>query len=72
MIDPATNSIGYLYLLDLIIAAASPSSNLDKRTLLDKVVCFLTHFEPLQMRYVGTTFRNLLERVASGSLFPVS
>ncbi|ATY65447.1 COP9 subunit 3 [Cordyceps militaris] len=76
VIDPSKNSIGYLYLIDMIICSGIGWSNLDKLTVTDKltlaerIVPFLTSFDPVQVRYVGTTFRYLLEAVASGAFFP--
>ncbi|KAJ3491953.1 hypothetical protein NLG97_g5497 [Lecanicillium saksenae] len=70
LIDPAQNSIGYLYVLDLVFNSTSALGKIDKRMLLDKIVRFFTHFDPVQIRYVGATFRSLLDRVATGPMFP--
>lgn len=71
LLRPSQNSIGYLYLLDIILASSSLPSKLEKPALLDKVVYFLTRFDPVQIRYAGLSLRSLLDRIASGTLFPV-
>ncbi|KAK8146619.1 hypothetical protein G3M48_002790 [Beauveria asiatica] len=68
VIDPSKNSIGYLYVIEMVMSSASTKHN--KEMLADKIVHFLTRFDPVQVRYVGTMFRHLLDTVASGALFP--
>ncbi|KAJ6783345.1 hypothetical protein PWT90_04344 [Aphanocladium album] len=70
LLDPAQNSIGYIYVLDLVFSSASALGKIDKRMFLDKIVRFLTHFDPVQIRYVGATFRSILDRVANGTMLP--
>lgn len=71
MIDPVQNSIGYLFVIDLVFGFAANGGSIDKPALLDKIVHLLTHFDPVQIRYVGGTFRTLLDKVVTGNLFPV-
>ncbi|TQV93939.1 COP9 subunit 3 [Cordyceps javanica] len=70
VIDPSQNSIGCLYLIDMILSAGTASNKINKRAFLDKIVKFLVRFDPAQIRYVGATFRHLLEVIVSGGLFP--
>lgn len=55
----------------MVMSSTSASSNFDKPALLDNIVVFVTRFDPVQIRYVGVVFRNLLDAIASGTWFPV-
>lgn len=72
VIDPSTNSIGYLYIIDLLMTNGPLPSNFGKEAVMDKIVSLLTCFDPVQIRYVGGPFRHLLDTVSSGTWFPVS
>ncbi|KAJ4155689.1 hypothetical protein LMH87_000923 [Akanthomyces muscarius] len=69
VIDPSTNSIGYLYVIDMMMTTGSLPSNFGKRAVMDKIVVFLTHFDPVQIRYAGGPFRQLLDTISSGTWF---
>lgn len=65
-LDPALNSIAFLTLLDLVQSAPDATD-----LLLDQTLDFLLHFDACQVRYVGASFLELLDRVGTGVLFPV-
>ncbi|KAK5987264.1 COP9 signalosome complex subunit 3 [Cladobotryum mycophilum] len=69
LLDPELNSIGYLYILDIVHNTPTTQPAIDRKWLQDETLQFLLKFDPQQMRYVGTLFRNLLELIASGTLF---
>ena len=54
-----------------MIIHASEGQSTDQRKVLDKIVAFLANFNPVDVRYVGHSFKTLLDRVASGELLPV-
>ena len=61
------NTLGFLTVLDILVGS---KKELDQQVL-SKIVEFLNDFDPIAVRYAGTSFRSLLENVISGSLFPV-
>ena len=70
--DPATNSIGYLTVLDLALDGKDTEAvAAQQRELLDKTIDFLVKFDPCQVRYVVTGFFSLLEKIGTGHLFSV-
>jgi hypothetical protein len=74
LLDPSTNSIGYLAVLDILSNAVDYSSSSPTAAanhVRNAIVSFLLKFDPRQVRYVGSTLLKLLERVGSGKLFPV-
>ncbi|CAI6100206.1 unnamed protein product [Clonostachys chloroleuca] len=68
LLDPAKNSIGYLFVLNTILNASEP--RIGRPSLLDAIVVFLLSFDPIQVRYVGNYLLPLLEAVGTGKLFP--
>ncbi|KAM0254729.1 hypothetical protein ACHAQJ_006511 [Trichoderma viride] len=64
LVDPATNSIGYLAIIDVLLRGSIPPSP-PRSILLDKTLQFLLKFDPIQIRYVGALFRTLLEDLGS-------
>ncbi|OAR03149.1 hypothetical protein LLEC1_06014 [Akanthomyces lecanii] len=70
VIDPSQNSIGYLYVLEMLMGTGSLPRNFGKRAVMDKIVLFLTRFDPVQIRYVGGPFRQLLDTISSGTWLP--
>ncbi|KAG8677246.1 hypothetical protein FPOAC2_03366 [Fusarium poae] len=68
-IDPSIDSIAFLAILHSALTGPTPPPGIDRRTLLDETLRFLLNFNPLQVRYVGVSFRKLLEHVAEGKLF---
>jgi COP9 signalosome complex subunit 3 len=68
LVDPATNSIGYLAIIDTLLRGSIPPS-VSRQLLLDSTLQFLLKFDPIQIRYVGALFRTLLEDL--GGLFSV-
>lgn len=54
LLDPARNTISYLYVL-----LARPRKNIGEDTLF-AITGFLTQFDPVQARYVGTEWRQLI------------
>ncbi|KAF4125740.1 COP9 signalosome complex subunit 3 [Geosmithia morbida] len=76
LLDPSANSIGYLAVLEPLIATISPasssnhpSSSVDRNVVLDATVDFLTQFDSRHIRYVGSLLLSVLEYVASGNAF---
>ena len=65
------NSISYLVVVDQILGTGSEASSISHDAALEYVVLLLMKFDPRQIRYVGSAFLGLLERVASGKLLPV-
>ncbi|KJZ79563.1 hypothetical protein HIM_01032 [Hirsutella minnesotensis 3608] len=66
-LDPHLNSIGYVTVLDSVIENPEVPPKV-----LDLVVDFLLRFDPCQVRYVGTAFTSLLEKIGSGKVFSQS
>ncbi|KKO99315.1 hypothetical protein THAR02_08577 [Trichoderma harzianum] len=64
LVDPSTNSIGYLSIIDTLLRGSVPEST-PRSLLLDEAVRFLLKFDPIQIRYVGSLFRSLLEDLSS-------
>ncbi|KAH0532837.1 hypothetical protein TsFJ059_001475 [Trichoderma semiorbis] len=64
LVDPSTNSIGYLSIIDTLLRGSVPEST-PRSLLLDEAVRFLLKFDPIQIRYVGSLFRSLLEDLGS-------
>ncbi|PNP43844.1 hypothetical protein TGAMA5MH_04126 [Trichoderma gamsii] len=64
LVDPATNSIGYLAIIDTLLRGSIPPS-VSRQLLLDSTLLFLLKFDPIQIRYVGSLFRALLEDLSS-------
>ncbi|KAL7936983.1 hypothetical protein V8C35DRAFT_294372 [Trichoderma chlorosporum] len=62
--DPSTNSIGYLSIIDTLLRGSLPKST-PRSLVLDEAVRFLLKFDPIQIRYVGSLFRSLLENLGS-------
>lgn len=71
MLDPATNSIGYLTILDMVLNVKDAESA-EHSDVLDKTIEFLVKFDPCQVRYVVTGFLSLLEKIGAGHLFSVN
>lgn len=65
-------TLGYLTVLDGILSLADPLASISQGVLLDKIVEFILHFDPIQIRYGGRPLLSLLENIGSGKLFPVS
>jgi COP9 signalosome complex subunit 3 len=67
VINPALNSVPYVFvLLANITAFQNQSSNaLDGAILWDKIVTFLENFDPIQIRYVGLEFRQVVIAAAN-------
>ncbi|PNP49602.1 hypothetical protein THARTR1_09613 [Trichoderma harzianum] len=63
LVDPSTNSIGYLSIIDTLLRGSVPEST--RSLVLDEAVRFLLKFDPIQIRYVGSLFRSLLEDLGS-------
>ncbi|EEU45112.1 uncharacterized protein NECHADRAFT_41236 [Fusarium vanettenii 77-13-4] len=68
-LDPATDSISFLAILNLSLELSTTTPGIDKTSLLDETLRFLLNFNPVQVRYVGSMLRRLLEHVATGRLF---
>ncbi|KAL7942148.1 hypothetical protein V8C42DRAFT_332682 [Trichoderma barbatum] len=64
LVDSSTNSIGYLSIIDTLLRGSVPEST-PRSLLLDEAVRFLLKFDPIQIRYVGSLFRSLLEDLGS-------
>ncbi|KAK4075395.1 uncharacterized protein Triagg1_4516 [Trichoderma aggressivum f. europaeum] len=64
LLDPSTNSIGFLSIIDTLLRGSVPEST-PRSLLLDEAVRFLLEFDPIQIRYVGSLFRSLLEDLGS-------
>ncbi|KAJ5750846.1 hypothetical protein N7533_007874 [Penicillium manginii] len=72
--DPATDAITYLFLLRLQIQTLQetsqeklPADLLPSRVLWTKCVHYLKKFNPIQVRYVGHEWRQLIELVAQAA-----
>ncbi|KAF9770249.1 hypothetical protein IL306_012223 [Fusarium sp. DS 682] len=68
-IDPSIDSIAFQAILLLSLQTSTPPPDIERSTLLDEILRFLLNFNPLQIRYVGSEFRKLLDHVAAGTLF---
>ncbi|RFU77977.1 cop9 signalosome complex subunit 3 [Trichoderma arundinaceum] len=64
VVDPATNSIAYLSIIDILLRGPIPPST-PRSLVLNETVQFLLKFDPIQIRYVGALFRSLLEDLGS-------
>ncbi|KAF4950902.1 hypothetical protein FGADI_7876 [Fusarium gaditjirri] len=71
-IDPSIDSITFQAVLLLSLQTSNPAPGSERSTLLDEILRFLLNFNPLQIRYVGSEFRKLLEYIAAGTLFTTS
>ncbi|KAF4495414.1 COP9 signalosome complex subunit 3 [Fusarium agapanthi] len=68
-IDPSIDSITFQAILLLSLQTSNPAQGSERSTLSDETLRFLLNFNPLQIRYVGSDFRKLLECIAAGTLF---
>ncbi|KAF4975259.1 hypothetical protein FZEAL_7926 [Fusarium zealandicum] len=68
-LDPSTDSIAFLAILLSSLELSTPPSDIDRSSLLDETLRFLLAFDTLQIRYVGSSLRKLLEHVLTGRLF---
>ncbi|KAM0415753.1 hypothetical protein ACHAPT_013301 [Fusarium lateritium] len=68
-INPATDSISFLAILSLSLELSTTTPGIDRVSLLDETLRFLLNFDPIQIRYVGSMLRRLLEHIATGRLF---
>lgn len=66
--DPAVNTISYLAVFNTI--AESQAFAIEDK--LEALVKLLSTFDARQIRYVGSQFSGLLDKVASGTVLPVS
>ncbi|EHK26271.1 uncharacterized protein TRIVIDRAFT_229305 [Trichoderma virens Gv29-8] len=64
LLDPSTNSIGCLSIIDTLLRGSIPET-IPRSLILDGAVRFLLGFDPIQIRYVGALFRSLLEDLGS-------
>lgn len=63
VLNPAVNSIAFLYILTLrhrTFFQSRPQSTSDARTLLSQALNFLHQFDPIQLRYAGGYLRQLI------------
>jgi COP9 signalosome complex subunit 3 len=63
VLNPAVNSIAFLYILTLRhrnFFQSRPQSTNDARTLLSQALNFLHQFDPIQLRYAGSYLRQLI------------
>jgi COP9 signalosome complex subunit 3 len=67
VINPALNSVPYVFALLANINAFQNQSNnaLDGAILWDRIVVFLETFDPIQIRYVGLEFREVITAAAN-------
>jgi COP9 signalosome complex subunit 3 len=67
VINPALNSVPYVFALLANINAFQNQSNnaLDGAVLWDKIVMFLENFDPIQVRYVGLEFSQVITAAAN-------
>ncbi|KAF7556106.1 hypothetical protein G7046_g6379 [Stylonectria norvegica] len=68
-LDPAVNSVAFLGILHSSLIPRVPSAGVDIHPLLDHIIRFLSNFDTYQIRYVGSEFRAVLERVLTGKFF---
>ncbi|KAF5010012.1 hypothetical protein FDECE_3791 [Fusarium decemcellulare] len=68
-LDPSVDSIAFLAILQASLELSSPPPGISRTALLDETLRFLLNFDPIQIRYVGTSLRRLLENVATGRIF---
>ncbi|KUI59618.1 COP9 signalosome complex subunit 3 [Cytospora mali] len=66
LLDPAVNTISYLAVFNTI--AESQAYPLEEK--LEALVNILSTFDARQIRYVGSQFSSLLDKVASGTILP--
>ncbi|KAH7148659.1 hypothetical protein EDB81DRAFT_470078 [Dactylonectria macrodidyma] len=68
-LEPAENSIAFLAFLQVSVDPRHPPAGIERVALLDDTLRFLLNFDPHQVRYVGLSFRKLLETIATGQVF---
>lgn len=68
ILDPAINTLPYLYVLLAHISAGKQKSPNVGGPLWLKATAFLERFDPVQVRYVGTEFRRLITSVRDAAL----
>lgn len=68
-VDPAFNSISYLYLLQIIYSQHTKKSELPQ-DLLECTVKYLLTFDHIQIRYAGLEFSQLLAMLEEHEIFP--
>lgn len=61
MLDPSVNSVSYLFILLLRARALTAGSNIDPRPTFLQALNFLQQFDGVQMRYVGSWLRELID-----------
>ncbi|EON99884.1 putative cop9 signalosome complex subunit 3 protein [Phaeoacremonium minimum UCRPA7] len=71
LLTPATHSVAYLVILDVLINQTG-QAGLPSDELVDHILRFLLTFDPRQIRYCGSSFSTLLNRVGNGLVFPHS
>lgn len=70
LVNPSVNSIASLVILNTILHAGAPPAS-DLNRLRELIIDFIVGFDPILARYVGNSLLSLLERIATGNLFPV-
>ncbi|CAM1500674.1 Fc.00g098360.m01.CDS01 [Cosmosporella sp. VM-42] len=68
-LDPRTDSIPVLLILQTGLDEKKPPPGVDRLFVLDRILQFLLEFNPYHIRYVGSSFRALLEYVVAGRAF---
>ncbi|EGR47816.1 uncharacterized protein TRIREDRAFT_49304 [Trichoderma reesei QM6a] len=64
LVDPLTNTIGHLAIIDILLRGPTPAST-PRALILDEALRFLLQFDPVQIRYVGPLFKSLLDDASS-------
>ncbi|KAL7814649.1 hypothetical protein V8C44DRAFT_325756 [Trichoderma aethiopicum] len=64
LLDPFTNTIGQFAIVDILLRGPTASST-PRALILDEALRFLLRFDPVQIRYVGSLFRSLLDDASS-------
>ncbi|EPE09904.1 cop9 signalosome complex subunit 3 [Ophiostoma piceae UAMH 11346] len=69
-LDPFKHTFSYLSILDAIIPTDSSLYPTMDQVLIRRIVAFLTHFDPRQVRYIGYGLTRLLSVLGSGAVMP--
>ncbi|CAK7215786.1 hypothetical protein SEUCBS140593_002645 [Sporothrix eucalyptigena] len=69
-LDPAVHTYSYLALLDTIIPTEYGLYPSVQPVIANKIVTFLSTFDPRQVRYIGSAFTHIFAAVGSGKIIP--
>ncbi|KFA79390.1 hypothetical protein S40288_06081 [Stachybotrys chartarum IBT 40288] len=68
-LDPAVHSVAFLTVIDAFLLDTDSSDASKRGAVLDDIVNFVAKFDPVQMRFLGRTFRKLIESIGNDKLY---